>query len=519
MSEIRVSCPRTGRALYAEPEATPDQIAEAYVRARKAQAILAKMSVRERLAEAAKLKRYIVENKELIARRIAEETGKCESDALAIEVFPALDIIDYYQKTAVRALADERASTPLILFGKRSRIYYEPLGTVLIISPWNYPFHLSFVPAISAIIAGNAVILKPSQYTPLRGIIEDMVEKSGFLADAFQVVYATRRTAQPLIDARPDKIMFTGSVAAGKAVMRQAAELLIPVELELGGKDPMLVFDDVDLGRTVNGALWGAFVNCGQTCTSIERIYVQDTIYDKFVGAMVEKVKKLRIPTDTKSEYDGGQLDIGCMTTEAQIETVERQLAEAVAQGATILTGGSRVPGTRIFPPTIVTNCNHSMSIVKDETFGPVVAVMKFKTEEEAIRLANDSTFALSASVWSRDLVRAQRVARGIYTGNVSINSALATQGNSALPYGGLKDSGFGRYRGRFGLHAFSNIKSVLIDKQKGDPEMYWYPYSPQKFRLLSQLLDALYGSCPCGLLKVGAIGLRMLLMAKREKL
>ena len=332
MPEIHVRCPRTGRPLYDVAEATSAEIADVYVRARKAQEILGKMSVPERLQEAAKLKRYILENKELIARRISEETGKCETDAMAMEVFAALDIIHYYQKHAVKILADERVPTPLILLGKRSKVFYEPMGTVLVISPWNYPFHLSFVPAISAIIAGNAVVLKPSQYTPLRGVIEDMVRQSGFLADAFQVVYATRRTAQPLIDARPEKIMFTGSVAAGKVVMQQAAQHLIPVELELGGKDPMLVFDDVDLGRTVNGALWGAFVNCGQTCTSIERLYVQEGIYDAFVSSLVQKVKRLKIPTDQKSERDGGELDIGCMTTEAQVETVERHVAEAVAQ-------------------------------------------------------------------------------------------------------------------------------------------------------------------------------------------
>ena len=184
-----------------------------------------------------------------------------------------------------------------------------------------------------------------------------------------------------------------------------------------------------------------------------------------------------------------------------------------------MLTGGSRVPGTRVFPPTIVTNVNHSMSIVKDETFGPVVTVMKFKSEAEAIELANDSVFGLSASVWSRDLVRAERVARAIRTGNVSINNALATQGNSALPYGGLKDSGFGRYRGTFGLHAFSNIKSILIDKQGPNPEMHWYPYSSKKVRLFGKLLDALYGAGSRGLLKAAVLGLRMKMMAKREKL
>jgi acyl-CoA reductase-like NAD-dependent aldehyde dehydrogenase len=519
MPEFQVRCPRTGRLVYEVAEPAPAEVTEVYARARAAQRVLGKMSVRERLAEVAKLKRYILASKEQIVRQIVEETGKCRTDALAMEVFPALDIIDHYERSAVGILSDEKVKTPLALLGKRSRVFYEPMGVVLVISPWNFPFHLSFVPAVSAVIAGNAVIIKPSQYTPLRGLIEDMVRQSGFLDGALQVSYATRRTAQALIDERPDKIMFTGSVAAGKKVMEEAAKYLIPVDLELGGKDPMVVFDDVDLGRTVNGAMWGAFVNCGQTCTSVERIYVQKTLYERFVDAMVQKVKQLRILSGNPCEDDHAGLDVGCMTTDFQIEAIERQLAEAVAGGATIRTGGRRVPGTRIFPPTIVTGVNHGMSIVRDESFGPVVVVLPFASEAEAIELANDSPFGLSASVWSRDLERAQRVARAIRTGNVSINNVLATQGNSALPYGGLKDSGFGRYRGWYGLHAFSNIKSVLIDRQGPNPEMYWYPYGEKKYRLIAQLLDALYGAGSTGLLKAAALAVRLKRMAKREKL
>lgn len=519
MPEIRVRNPRTGSPLYDVAEATPDEIAEVYRRARLAQQRLARMSVRGRLEEVGKLSRYLLTHRDRIVRRIVEETGKCATDALALEVFAALDIIDYYQKHAERILSDEPVKTPLVLLGKRSRVYFEPLGVVLVISPWNYPFHLSFVPAVSAIIAGNAVVLKPSQYTPLRGVIEEMVRESGFLEDSLQVVYATRQSAGPLIDQRPDKILFTGSVGAGRKVMQQAAQHLIPVELELGGKDPMLVFDDVDLDRTANGAMWGAFVNCGQTCTSVERIYVDQRIIDQFLAVLVEKVRKLRIPTCGEPGDDEMRLDVGCMTTDFQLEVVEKQLDNAVAQGARILTGGQRVPGTRIFPPTIVTGVNHSMALAREETFGPVVVVMPFATEEEAIRLANDSAFGLSASVWSRDLRRADRAARAIRTGNVSINNVLATQANSALPYGGIKESGFGRYRGSFGLHTFSNIKSIVVDKQGPAPEMYWYPYSEKKYRLLTSLLDALYGSRPAGLLKAAVAGIRMMRMAKRERL
>lgn len=519
MPEITVSNPRTGQVLYSIEEPSVDDVAQVYARAREAAAQLRAMTVQQRLDQLAKLKAYILKNKQRIVKRIVEETGKCDTDALILEVFPALDIIDHYQKNAAKYLADDHVKTPVVLMGKQSRVFYEPLGVVLIISPWNYPFHLSFIPIVCALVAGNACILKPSRLTPLKGVLEDMVNESGFLKGALQVVYASRKTAQALIDERPNKIMFTGSVGVGRTIMEQAAKYLIPVELELGGKDPMVVFDDVDLDRTVNGALWGAYCNCGQTCTSVERIYVQDTVYDAFVEKLKEKAAKLRTLATCDGADDQGALDVGCMTANFQIEEIERQLAEATAKGAKIIAGGKRIGNSHVLPPTIVVDADHSMAVAKDETFGPVVVVAKFKTEDEAVALANDSPYGLSASVWSTDLERAERIARRIVTGNVSINNVLATQANCGLPFGGIKDSGFGRYRGPFGLHSFSNVKSVLIDKQSAKPEMYWFPYSKKKFRLLERLTDALFGSSPFGLLKAALVGFKLEQMAKKERL
>jgi acyl-CoA reductase-like NAD-dependent aldehyde dehydrogenase len=519
MTEITVRNPKTGEALYAFEEVTGDDVAKAYQRARAAASRFGSLPVRDRVREVGKLKRFILHNRQQIIRQIVEETGKCETDALALEIFPALDIVDYYERNAERILADKAVRTPLVLAGKQSRIFHEPLGVVLIISPWNYPFHLSFVPVITAVLAGNAVILKPSKYTPLRGVFEKMIAESGFPQDVIQVVYASRRTAAPLIDQCPDKIMFTGSVEAGKAVMKQASQFLIPVHLELGGKDPMIVFEDVDIERTAHGAVWGAFANCGQTCTSVERIYVQEKIHDRFLAVLKEKTERLTTLSPEASGADADRLDVGCMTTDPQIESVESQLADALARGATIVTGGARVEGTRVFAPTILADVDHSMSIARDETFGPVVLVMKFQDEAEAVRLANDSPYGLSASVWSRDLLRARRVARKIKTGNVSINNVLATQAHSGLPYGGVKQSGFGRYRGEHGLLSFSNVKSVLIDKDSTTPEMHWYPYSRSKYSLLDRLMDALFGGRLGGLLPAAIIGWRLKTMAKREKL
>ncbi|HUW62943.1 MAG TPA: aldehyde dehydrogenase family protein [Candidatus Bathyarchaeia archaeon] len=518
MQEVAVRNPRTGAPLYVLNEYSDAEVAAVYDRAQKASDRLRAMSVRQRLDEALKLKHAILKNREKMIDRICEETGKTRLDALMTEIFPALGIIDYYDKNAEKFLRDQKVKTPIALFPKKSRIYYEPLGTVLIISPWNYPFSLSFPPAICAFIAGNAVIMKPSSYAPLRGVYEDMVETAGFIKDAFQVVYGSRITGHKLIEAKPKKIFFTGSVGAGKKVMAQAADHLIPVELELGGKDPMIVFDDVNIERTVNGALWGGFVNSGQTCTSVERLYVQEGIYDPFVTVLKEKLAKLSTHA-TSNRPDEGDIDMGCMTAEFQIKTVEDQIAEARTRGANIIAGGARKENTHLFAPTLIENVDPSMKVQHEETFGPVITITKFKTEQDAIRLGNDSPYGLSASVWSADLARADRVARALVTGNVSINNVLATQGNSGLPFGGVKDSGFGRYKGPFGLHSFSNIKSILIDKQNNKIELNWYPYSKEKYGLFSQLLDAMFGGGALGLLKTVMIATKLESLCKKRRL
>ncbi|MFO7973717.1 MAG: aldehyde dehydrogenase family protein [Candidatus Hydrogenedentota bacterium] len=516
---ITVHNPRNGEVLYTIAPPAEQEIAETYGRAREAFVKLKAMSVGERLGEIAKLKRYILENRHDVAQKIVNETGKCITDALMLEVFPALDMIDYYEKNAERMLADQPVKTPIFLFGKKSKVVYEPMGPVLVISPWNYPFHLSFIPIVCAFVAGNPAILKPSSYTPLKGLYEEIIQKSGFMKDAIQVVYATRKHAQLLIDEKPAKIFFTGSVGAGKKVMAAAAEHLIPLELELGGKDPMVVFDDVNIERTVNGALWGAFANSGQTCTSVERVYVQEGIYDRFLEALTEKIAKLKSLAPDGAGEDNGELDIGCMTTDFQIEEIEEQLADAKAKGGHIVCGGQREGKSHVFPPTVVTELESGMKIVYDETFGPVVTVGKFKTEQEAIDLANDSPFGLSASVWSADLERADRVARAIVTGNVSINNVLATQANSGLPFGGVKASGFGRYRGSFGLHTFSNVKSIVVDKQNGKIELNWYPYSKRKFQLFNELMSVAFSGKPFSLLRTAWAGLKLELLAKKHRL
>lgn len=521
---ITVRDPRTLKEIYSFREASDTEIRQAFDRARAAQTRIGKLTVPQRLDEVRKLKRYFLTHKERIIDRLVEETGKARMDALVAEVRAVLEIIDYYERHAERFLSDQKVPTPPILFPKKSYIHYEPIGTVLIISPWNYPLNLAMVPIITAFVAGNAVVFKPSEWTPLKGLIEDIVEKSGFMPDAITIVYGGKDTGRRLIDQRPAKILFTGSTRAGKQIMEQAAQYLIPVELELGGKDPMVVFDDVDIDRAANGAMWGGMMNCGQTCTSVERVLVHERIYPQFVKTLAEKIEKLSHPAKREGRPDVGDQDVGHMTAPFQIEKVQELVEDARAKGAEIHTGGGRVGDSHAFLPTLISDVHKDMRVVSEETFGPVITVETFKTEDEAIAMANDTPYGLSASVWSKDIERARRVAKSIETGNVSINNVLATQGNAALPFGGTKESGFGRYYGPHGLHSFSNVKSVLVDSGVA-LEVHWFPYTKEKYDLFSKLLDALYGGAPMKLwnipqlMKVTSIGLQLQKLTKRIKL
>lgn len=515
--ELVVRNPRTGKAVYTFREPSDAEIQAAFERARAAFGKIRALSVQQRLDEIGKIKSYFLANKEKIVDRIVEETGKARTDALVSEVFAILDIIHYYQKNAAKILADQVVPTPLLQFPKKSKIYYEPIGTVLIISPWNFPLNLALVPIVTAFTAGNSVVFKPSEWTPLCGLIEQIVEESGFMKEAITLVYGGKEVGRKLIEQRPAKILFTGSTRAGRQIMEQAAKHLIPVELELGGKDPMVVFDDADVERAAKAAAWGGMMNCGQTCTSVERIIVQEGVYPEFVSALKRRVEKLSHAGASEGQADEGDLDVGCLTTDFQVRIVEEQLNDAKAKGAEVFSAGAHQEGSHAIPPTVVTNVDRSMKVLQDETFGPVVTVEKFRTEDEAVAIANDSPYGLSGSVWSRDLERAERVAKRIDAGSLSINNVLATQGNPALPFGGTKDSGFGRYKGPLGLQGFSNPKSVLID-HTSKPEVYWYPYSKEKYHLFGKLLDAIYGGSPFWILKAAAIGLKMESLAKKKR-
>jgi aldehyde dehydrogenase (NAD+) len=500
-----------------EPVPVPEEpppasaAADAFARARRGIASLQRLSLADRIACIERLQDGILAQREEIIDRIQHDTGKSRSDALISEIFGVLDNLAWLAKFAPKHLADHKQHTGIALMGKTSWTWYEPLGTILVISPWNYPFYQAIVPIAQAFACGNTVVYKPSEWTPLEGLVEELLENAGFAPNWVRVVYGDGSVGADLVDQRPEKIFFTGSTRTGKKILAQAAPLMVPVELELGGKDPMIVFDDVNVDRAAAGAAWGALTTTGQSCTSVERLYVQEPIYDRFREALVRDVNRLRQEIDRD-----GDADLGAMTTDFQVKVVARHLEDAEAKGARVLTGDEWDRASRLIPPIVLDRVTDDMLVAREETFGPVIPLMPFRTEDEVVRRANDSEYGLTASVWTHDLERAKRVGRALAAGGVSINNVMATEANPALPFGGIKQSGFGRYKGEHGLHAFCNVKSVLVDKDSAKIEANWYPYTREKYRLFTDLMVNLFGRGPLRLVRFAVAGMRLERYSKR---
>jgi len=513
--KISVSNPLSGDHLYDFESTSDKQLSDVFSKARQIQKQIAAMTVSERVSEAVKISKYIIDNYDSIVSDLVAETGKTRFEALSNELFEICDNIDYYRDHAVKILKQKKVHTPMVLMGKTSKIHYEPMGLVLIIAPWNYPLIQCFLPSLLAFLAGNAVVFKPSEVTPLKGLYEKIMDGAGFVKDAIQIVYGGKETGAALIQQKPDKIHFTGSTRAGKQIMAAASEYLIPVDLELGGKDPAIVFEDVDLEKTANGLVWAAFTNAGQSCTSIERCYIHASIFEPLTEKIVALTQKLRLANPNCEDCEA---DVGSMTARFQLEKVEQQVKDALANGAKILCGGTTVKGSQIYPPTVIVDVKPEMALMTEETFGPVLPLARFTTEEEVITMANDSEYGLSASVWSKDLKRAERIASALKVGNVSINNHMLTEANPALPFGGIKNSGFGRYKGDAGLHTFCNIKSVIIGPNNKILEPHWYPFTKVKYQTFPLLMRAFFAR-PRKWIQFALIGTKMDNMGNKEKI
>jgi acyl-CoA reductase-like NAD-dependent aldehyde dehydrogenase len=491
--------PATGAVLRELECASESEVRAVVARVRAAQSAWSEIGVRSRVAVLREFQRKLQEKKLEIAEAITREAGKPVAEALTTEVLVVLDAARFLIDNAYRLLRDEpvphgNLATKL----KSGRLVREPYGVVGIISPWNYPFSIPATETLAALVAGNAVVLKPSEFTSLVALeLRSLLHAAGVPRDVFQVVVGDGATGAALIhsrideaktgEAKIDKLVFTGSVATGKRIASAAAERLLPMVLELGGKDPMLVLDDADVDVASSAAVWGAFVNAGQTCLSVERCYVHRSLYERFLRACAEKTKKLHVGHGLDRETD-----VGPMIHERQLRIVEAQVEDAGARGARVLAGGSRLPdlGTNFYAPTVLADVTHEMSIMREETFGPVLPVMAFDSDEEALQLANDSEYGLAASVWTRDRARGERLARRIRAGTVMVNDVVSCFGISEAPHGGVKSSGVGRAHGRFGLEEMVRLKYLDSDLVPGMKKVWWYRYGTSFSRQMEGFID-----------------------------
>jgi acyl-CoA reductase-like NAD-dependent aldehyde dehydrogenase len=470
----------------------PGEVPRMMEHARRAQREWAQVPVSERARRLERLAEIFQNRRSEIAEVVTHENGKPLAEALFSDVLVSLDSIRWHARHAERMLAGERVGHHNPIFkGKKGGLEYEPCGVVAIISPWNYPIAIPVTAAAAAVVAGNAVIVKPSELVPWCGsLLGELFDQAEFPVDVVQVIEGPGALGQALIEAAPDKVVFTGSAASGRKVAEACARRLIPSVLELGGKDAMIVLSDADLDVASSGAVWGSFTNCGQACLSVERIYVEPGALERFTGLCVEKTKKLRLGPGMDPDTD-----IGPMIRPQQMERLERQLEDAVSRGARILAGGKRRAdcGPLFFEPTVVTGVDSSMLLAREETFGPVLAIQAVANAEEAVRLANESAFGLGASVWTRDRGRGEAIARRLRCGSVMINDVLSCYGITEAPHGGRGESGWGRTHSRLGLLEMVQVKYVDSDVFPRGKKPWWFPYGAGLTDLADGVFEALF--------------------------
>jgi acyl-CoA reductase-like NAD-dependent aldehyde dehydrogenase len=486
-ARIEVLNPANGETVGSVQVDTPTTIAATVARVRANQAEWEAMGIEGRYHWLGKLRDWILDNTEQIADTMQAETGKVRAD-VSLDLTYVADLINFYGAKAAKFIGDEivRPHSPL-LASKKLLVQYRPFPVVGVISPWNFPLAMGLGDSIPALQAGAAVVVKPSEFTPLSlvEVVKAWKEEIG-APDIFDCVLGSGEAGSALID-NVDYVQFTGSDKTGRKVMGRAAETLTPVSLELGGKDPMIVLADADLDRAANAAAWGGMVNSGQLCISVERIYVEEPVYDEFVAKLTKKVGALRQGADGRKP----EKDVGAMTSPNQSAIVEDHVDDAVANGARALTGGKKVAGPGdYFEPTVLVDVDHSMKVMRDETFGPVVGVMKVRDSEQALELANDSRYGLAASVFG-EKERAERIARRVEAGSVNVNDVIINMAAMGVPMGGWKESGIGYRHGEPGIKKYCRTESLVITRFSGKREPAWYPYTKARRGLVNRISQA----------------------------
>jgi acyl-CoA reductase-like NAD-dependent aldehyde dehydrogenase len=490
--KIDVENPATGQVVASVDVVGSERLAEMVERARAAQPGWEALGFEARAQVLKRCQKWVVDNSDRIIETIVSETGKAWEDAQLAEVSYAAGAFSFWAKNAEKYLADERIKTasPFVK-GRKLILRHVPVGVVGVIGPWNYPLTNSFGDCIPAIAAGNAVILKPSEVTPLTALLmAECTRECGLPEGIYQVAPGFGETGAALIDA-VDFVMFTGSTATGKKVMERAAQTLTPVALELGGKDPMLVLADADLERASNAAVHYSMQNAGQTCISTERVYVEAPVYDEFVSLVTRKIGELR----QGAPRGRGSVDLGAVIHPPQSDIVEAHVRDAVDKGARVAAGGHRRDGDgHFYEPTVLLDVDHTMDAMREETFGPTMPIMKVADAEEGVRLSNDSPYGLAASVWTKDVAKGERLARQIEAGAVTVNDAQINYVALELPMGGWKSSGIGSRHGADGIRKYTRKQALVVTRFAPKRDLHMLPYSAKRTKLVERMVKLVYG-------------------------
>ncbi|MEO8458821.1 MAG: aldehyde dehydrogenase family protein [Chloroflexota bacterium] len=482
--------PATRKMIGTVPVTSEERIPEIVARARVAQQAWGSLPFAERAKALTMLRNVVVKRAEEIAETVSRSMGKPLVEALVGDVGLVLDEFDEYIQNGAEFLADEPVDVPAKFgTGKRALIRYVPRGVVCVIAPWNFPFGIAMGPLIPALAAGNSVILKPTSAAPMVGVLVEKLFQEAFRdhPDLVQVVHGPGKLGSAIATASGvDFVSFTGSTAVGRQIEAALAPLLRPALLELGGSDPAIVTDDANLERAANGIVWGRFMNNGQVCAAVKRVYVQRSVAEPFIQKVIEKVRTLRL-----GPYTDHSADVGPLANNRAIPALTEQLQDALNHGAKLETGGviENTSAGLFWPPTVLTNVDSSMRVMNEEVFGPILPIQVVDDDEEAIREANRSESGLDAYVFCGDPERAERIANRLQAGTVDINEAIVNYVIAALPFGGIKQSGINRYHGKVGVRLFSNLKSMVIGDGKKDTEGYWFPYSDKTLKAVEDSL------------------------------
>jgi acyl-CoA reductase-like NAD-dependent aldehyde dehydrogenase len=487
---IKSYAPATGDLLGEVPVMGKDAVLAVVARARKAQQAWGAVPLEERCDRLLRFRDALVDRAEEVALLLSKETGKPRHEALAHEILTTSDLLTYYAKNAPRILAPRELDLHLLKH-RRSYLHYVARGVVGVISPWNFPFVIPMGDVVAALVTGSAVVLKPSEVTPLIALkAKEVFDATGLPEDLFGVVTGYGQTGQALVESGIQKLVFTGGVETGKRVAAACGANLVPCVMELGGKAPLVACADCDVEVTARAIVYGGFANAGQACISVERVYAHEAVYEPLVRRVKQLVGELR-RGDPGTDF----VDIGAIIFPKQIEVAENHIADALAKGAELVTGGKRVAGRgQFFEPTVLAGCSHEMTVMTQEIFGPAIGIQKVTSDDEAVRLANDSHLGLNAYVFTRDKAKGKRLAERIEAGSVVINEVIINYGVAEAPFGGIKQSGFGRVHGDDALREMAEVRHVNYERFPVPSKTpFVYPYTEKSYGLLSKMLKALY--------------------------